>query len=70
MKATPALTDKPTLGAEAKRLRLSFRLNQTDLAQKAGVRAEHVDLLEHNYPVPLDSKRRILKELWSLKTKR
>ena len=70
MKAAPVISDKPTIGLEAKRLRLSCRLNKMDLAERAGVSAAHIDLLERNYPVPLDSKRRIFQALWAIKAKR
>jgi DNA-binding XRE family transcriptional regulator len=65
MKATLTLTEKPTFGSEARRLRIACFLTQQNLADRAGISREQVDLLEHNYPVPLDSKRRIFRELWS-----
>jgi transcriptional regulator with XRE-family HTH domain len=70
MKATLVSPDKSTFGAEARRLRISCLLTQQNLADLAGIPREHVDLLEHNYPVPLDSKRRIFRELWARKTKK
>jgi transcriptional regulator with XRE-family HTH domain len=70
MKAAPTLSEKSTIGSEARRLRLACLLTQQDLANLAGIPREHVDLLEHNYPVPLDSKRRVFKELWAIKTKK
>ena len=62
--------EKPTLGAEARRLRINHFLTQQKLADLAGIPRQQVELLEHNYPVPLESKRRVLRELWSLKTKK
>jgi DNA-binding XRE family transcriptional regulator len=70
MRETLTSLDKPTFGAEARRLRISCLLTQQNLADIAGIPREHVDLLEHNYPVPLDSKRRIFRELWAIKTKK
>jgi transcriptional regulator with XRE-family HTH domain len=70
MKGTLTSTAKPTFGSEARRLRISYLLTQQVVADLAGIPRDHVDLLEHNYPVPLDSKRRIFRELWALKTKK
>jgi transcriptional regulator with XRE-family HTH domain len=70
MKAMLTLSEKSTTGAEVRRLRLFNLLNQQDLADMAGVPRGHVDMLEHNLPVPLDSKRRILRELWAIKIKK
>jgi hypothetical protein len=70
MKATLSLTEKTIFGSEARRLRADYLLTQQDVADMADVPRQHVDLLEHNYPVPLDSKRRIFRELWALKTKK
>jgi hypothetical protein len=69
MKATATLAEN-TIGAEARHLRMTFLLSQQDVADLAGIPREHVELMEHNYPVPLDSKRRIMKELWTIKTKK
>jgi DNA-binding XRE family transcriptional regulator len=62
--------ERQTLGAEVRRLRINHFLTQQKLADLAGISKEQVDFLEHNYPVTLDSKRRILHELWALKTKK
>lgn len=70
MKETLTSTDKSTFGSEARRLRISCLLTQQKVADLAGIPKEHVDMLEHNYPVPLDSKRRIFKELWAIKAKK
>jgi DNA-binding transcriptional regulator YiaG len=56
-------------GSEARRLRVSFLLSRQELADIAGIPQAHVQLFEHNFPVPLGSKRRILQELWAIKTK-
>jgi transcriptional regulator with XRE-family HTH domain len=69
-KVLPSLKEKQTLGAEARRLRINLLLTQQKLADLAGISRAQVDLLEHNYPVPLDSKRRVLRELWAIKAKK
>ena len=58
------------MGSKVKRLRLSSLLTQQELAEMAGVTQEEVNLFEHGLPLPLDSKRKILKELWSKKAKK
>ena len=58
------------MGLKVKRLRISSLLTQRELADLAGVPQEQVDLLERNLPLPLDSKRRILRELWAIKVKK
>jgi len=58
------------LGSEARRLRISLHITRPELAGMAGVSEEAVNLFEHNFPLPLDYKRRILKELWAEKVKK
>ena len=70
MKRTLAPADKSTFSSEARRLRINFLLTQQDLAELAGVSREQVNLLEHNYPVPLDCKRRVFRELWAIKMRK
>jgi DNA-binding XRE family transcriptional regulator len=70
MKGILTSPHKSTLGSEARRLRISCLITQQVLADLAGIPRQHIDLLEHNYPVPLDSKRRIIRELWAMKTKK
>ncbi len=70
MKVTLTSPHKSTLGSEARRLRISCLITRQVLADLAGIPPQHIDLLEHNYPVPLDSKRRIFRELWAMKTKK
>ena len=59
-----SIDQKPSLGLQAKRLRLALLLTQHELATIAGVPLEEVDLLEHNLPVQVDVKLKILRELW------
>ena len=63
--STRSLTDqKPSLGIEAKRLRLDLRLTQRELAKIAGVPLGDVELLEDGLPLHVDVKLKILRELW------
>jgi len=52
-----------SIGFKVKRLRISKLLTQQELASMAGVSVEKVDLFEHNLPLPLDTRRKILREL-------
>jgi len=70
MTAVVTFTQKSSVGFKARRLRLSHLLTQRELADMAGVSPEEVNLFERNLPIPLDAKRRILKELWARKAKK
>jgi transcriptional regulator with XRE-family HTH domain len=70
MKAATTQVNHSSAGQKVKRLRIANLLTQQELAELAGVPLEHVDQLEHNLPVPLDSKRRIHKELWAIKARK
>jgi transcriptional regulator with XRE-family HTH domain len=63
-------TRESKLGFKARRLRIAEHITQRELAEMAGVTVEAVDLFEHNLPLPLDFKRRILRVLYSRKTMR
>ncbi len=67
MNAILTFTRESLLGSKARKLRLAENLSQRDLAEIAGVTVEAVDLFEHNLPLPLDYKRRILRILWAKK---
>ena len=56
-----------SLGFKARKLRISQRLTQQELANLAGVSQEDVRLFEHNLPLRLDTKRKLLRELWARK---
>ena len=62
-----SVDQKQSLGLEAKRIRLSLRLTQHELATIAGVTLEEVDLFEYNLPVQVGVKLKILRELWNRK---
>ena len=70
MEADLALAQEDSIGFKSRRLRISKLLTQRELAEIADVSIEEVDLFEHNRPVPLDARRRILKELWALKARK
>lgn len=65
-----AFPNSPSLGALARRIRTSQCMSQEELADITGVSPEQVDLFEHSLPVPLDIRRRLLKELWARKNGR
>jgi transcriptional regulator with XRE-family HTH domain len=70
MKSSTTLVNHLSAGQKLKRLRIANLLTQQELAVLASVPLAHVDLLERNLPVPLDSRRRIHKELWAIKGKK
>jgi transcriptional regulator with XRE-family HTH domain len=59
-----------TLGDSARKVRLALGLSQQQLADMTGITKDAVYQYEHSLPVTLDSRRRILKELWAIKTAR
>ena len=60
---------EPSIGFRAKKLRISQLLTQQELADMTGISRESVDLFEHNLPVPLDTKRKLFKELLCIKSR-
>ena len=54
-----------TTGEKARQRRVASLMTRQQLADLAGIPVEHVNLFESDLPVPLDSKRRILRELWA-----
>lgn len=67
MKAVLAFSRESSLGFKAKRLRTSQSLTQQELAQMAGVSRQDIDSFERSMPLALDTRRKILKELWAKK---
>lgn len=63
-------TREPSLATQVKKLRLSCLLTQEELAQAAGVSRKEVNRLEQGLPLILNSKRKILKELWARKAEK
>jgi hypothetical protein len=56
-------TRESSIGFKPWMMRRSQLSSQQELANKAGVSLEEVDLFENNLSVPLDTRRRRLKEL-------
>jgi len=44
---------------------MALKLTQQELAVITGVSQKEVDLFEHNFPVRLEAKHKLLKELWA-----
>jgi transcriptional regulator with XRE-family HTH domain len=59
-----SIAKKPWIGLEAKRLRKASLLTRYDLATITGVSVEEVDEFERGLPVRLDTKLKILREVW------
>ena len=57
-------------GLWARNLRIHLELSQKELAKLAKVSPKAVDLLEHNEPLPLEEKRRILAQLYAEKARK
>jgi len=53
-----------SVGAWARSVRKTLKLTQQELADITGVPKEDVDSFEHNLPIKLDSRRKLVKELW------
>ncbi len=70
MTAVLTLTRESMLGFKARKLRITENISQQQVADKSGVPIKSVDLFEHNLPVPLDYRRRILQVLYAEKIKR
>ena len=70
MTAVLTFTRESLLGFKARKLRIAENITQQEVADKAGVTVESVDLFEHNLPTTLDCRRRILQVLYAEKIKR
>ncbi len=57
-------------GTEARKLRVSLHVSKLELSELSGVSLTDINLFEHNWPVALDCRRRIFKELWAIKNKK
>ncbi|MFC2066556.1 hypothetical protein ACFLUO_05800 [Chloroflexota bacterium] len=65
MIAVKSVEKELSLGFKVRKLRVSQMLTRQELANTAGVSPEEIILFEHNLPLRLDARRRILKELWA-----
>jgi transcriptional regulator with XRE-family HTH domain len=67
---TTICSNRELFGSMARRVRISLHLTQREIAAMTGVSKEAVYLFEHNLPVYLDARRKILKQLWAIKAAR
>ena len=67
MPAVLTLDQEKSLGFKAKKIRVFLGLKRHELAKLAGVSLEEVGLFEHNLPVQLDVKRKLIRELLARK---
>lgn len=58
-----------SIGFKAVSLRISLQLTQQELADIAGVSKDDVDSFEHNLPMPLETKQKLLRGLFVEKSK-
>jgi transcriptional regulator with XRE-family HTH domain len=67
---TPPKIQGAKIGSDARKLRIALRISRQELADAARVSEQTINFFEHNLPVTLDSKRRILKVLWAQKIRK
>ena len=68
MKKAITFTQDTTIEHWARRVRMALQLTQQDLTNMCGVPQEEVDLFEHNLPIPLENKLKLLRVLWVIKS--
>ena len=56
---------KSSIGDWARSVRMALQLTQLELANMTGVSLQEVNLFEKNFPVILDTRRKLLKVLWA-----
>ena len=54
-----------SVGFTGASIRISLQLTQQELADIAGVSKDDVDFFEHNLPILLETKRKLLRGLWA-----
>ena len=64
----PTRESSSSLGHWAREVRASLRLTQQELADIVGILKDDVDFFEHNLPIPLDIKNKLLKKLYAVKS--
>lgn len=63
--------DQPkSFGKMLKNIRASLQLTQREVAERFGVTTKEVGLFEHDLPVRLDAKLKILRQLYPAKAKK
>ncbi|MFC1941602.1 hypothetical protein ACFLWU_00070 [Chloroflexota bacterium] len=70
MTAVLTYSREASIGIRARRLRISEFLTRQQLAALSGVSVQEVGIFERNLPLQLDSRRKILKALWTEKTRK
>ena len=60
-----AYAPESSIGPWARSVRRALQLTQRELADIAGVSLQDVSLFEQSLPVKLDSRRKLLRELWA-----
>jgi transcriptional regulator with XRE-family HTH domain len=66
-KTTITFMPESSIGAWARSVRKALNLTQQEQADITGVSKEDVDSFENNLPIKLDSRRKLVKELWVVK---
>jgi transcriptional regulator with XRE-family HTH domain len=59
-----------SIGKRAKKLRVSLELTQQELADKCGISQEEVDLFENDLPTLLETRNKLLAQLWATRSGR
>jgi transcriptional regulator with XRE-family HTH domain len=67
LKTVLTFARESSIGFKARKLRTSKLLTQQELAKMAGVSRQEIDSFERNLPLALDTRRKILRELWAKK---
>ena len=66
---TTTITFMPesSVGTWARSVRMALKLTQQELADITGISKEDVDSFEQNLSIKVDSRRKLVKELWAAK---
>ena len=67
MPMVTSTSQEKSLGSMTKKIRLFLKLTRQEIADLTGVSIHEIELFEQNLPVPLDVKRKLLKELFARK---
>jgi len=54
-----------SIGFKVASLRIHLHWTQQELADIAGIAKDDVDFFEHNLPVPLEIKQKLIRALWT-----
>ena len=67
-KTVPKFAYESCCGVWGRKVRMSLNLTQKELAERAGVTLQDVELFENNAPVSDDTKHKLLEELWEARS--